>query len=59
MEGSSDGGTEEESGQAGQEVSGVYQEGSEEIVSFRKVTDPATLERLNSEPTIKVYRAMP
>ena len=31
---------------------------SEQIVQFRKVTDPATLERLESEPTIKVYRAM-
>ena len=27
-------------------------------VRFRKVTDQATLERLNSKPTIKVYRAM-
>lgn len=31
---------------------------SEQIVQFRKVSDPATLERLESEPTIKVYRAM-
>ncbi|MBR5660567.1 MAG: hypothetical protein IKW99_03360 [Bacteroidales bacterium] len=30
----------------------------ESEVRFRKVTDPATLERLESEPTIKVYRAM-
>lgn len=35
-----------------------YKSAMDEGVRFRRVTDPATLEKLNSEPTIKVYRAM-
>lgn len=31
---------------------------TEDGLRFQKVTDPAVLERLESEPTIKVYRAM-
>ena len=33
-------------------------EASEDAISFRIVTDEQTLDKLNNEPTIKVYRAM-
>lgn len=36
----------------------VSAEDTEENILFRPVTDQETLDRLNSEPTIKVYRAM-
>lgn len=36
----------------------ITPEEAEEDVLCRPVTDKATLERLNSEPTVKVYRAM-
>ena len=51
--GEGEGGIEEGS----DEGSGRLQQGDQEV-NFRKVTDPETLDRLNSEPTIKVYRAM-
>ena len=35
-----------------------YESAVDEGVSFRVVTDPALLAKLNSEPTMKVYRAM-
>ena len=37
---------------------GGDRESSEEKIRFSVVTDPALLEKLESEPTIKVYRAM-
>ena len=35
-----------------------YESAADEGISFRVVTDPALLAKLNSEPTMKVYRAM-
>ena len=40
----------------GEQGSGIYE--SENGILFSKVTDPALLDRLNSEETLKVYRAM-
>lgn len=40
------------------QLSDVSADEAEEDVLCRPVTDKATLDRLNSEPTIKVYRAM-
>ena len=40
------------------QLSDVSENEAEEDVLCRPVTDKATLDRLNSEPTIKVYRAM-
>ncbi len=40
------------------QLSDVSAEEAEDDVLCRPVTDKATLDRLNSEPTIKVYRAM-
>lgn len=50
--------SETERGEVYGETKGVSDETDDEYVLFRPVTDEATLRRLNSEPTIKVYRAM-